>query len=152
MKYSSILFVCAANICRSPMAEHLFKDLLKKNGFSGSSISVSSAGIGNTHGSDASDQAIMVMRDRGLDLCRHRARTINRDIVDGSDLILCMSGDQVSSLKQMFPESQSKFHLLTEFCGGQGDVDDPSGRPTRVFEECAKQMEGLLTVLMAKIQ
>lgn len=152
MKYNSILFVCAANICRSPMAEGLFKDLLKKNGLTGNSIAARSAGIGNTHGSDASDQAIHVMREKGLDISRHKARTINQEIVDGSDLVLCMSEEQTNSLRHSFPEAKEKFYLLTEFCGSRGDVEDPSGRPTRAFEECAGQLEGLLEVLLEKIR
>jgi protein-tyrosine-phosphatase len=152
MQYRSILFVCAANVCRSPMAEGLFKNLIKNNGFTPGSISVRSAGIGNTHGSEASDQAIMVMREKGLDISRHRARTINSDIVNESDLILCMSQEQVSALKQSYAEAQDKFHLLTEFCGSQGDIDDPSGRPTRVYESCAAQLEELLKVLADKIR
>jgi protein-tyrosine-phosphatase len=152
MKYSSILFVCAANICRSPMAEYLFKNIVKNDGFAPNSVTIRSAGIGNTHGSDASDQAIQVMLERGLEISRHKARTVNWEIVNGSDLILCMAQDQVSALRQSYAEAQHKFHLLTEFCGSQGDIDDPSGRPTRAFESCASQMEDLLKVLAEKIK
>jgi protein-tyrosine-phosphatase len=152
MKYQKILFVCAANVCRSPMAEGLLKNLIKNDGFTPNSISVRSAGIGNTHGSDASDQAIQVMRERGLDISRHKARTVNWDIINGSDLILCMSQEQVSNLKQSYAEAQNKFYLLTEFCGSQGDIDDPSGRPTRAYESCASQVEDLLKVLVEKIR
>ncbi len=152
MKYKSILFVCAANICRSPMAEYLLKDLLRKDGATGNSIMVRSAGIGNTHGSDASDQAIQVLHERGLDISRHKARTINWEIVNGCDLVLCMSKDQESGLKQSFPEAQGKFHLITEFCGSQGDIEDPSGRPTRAFEECANRLEELLRIVQEKIK
>ena len=152
MKYQNILFVCAANICRSPMAEGLLKNLVKNDGFASGPVSVRSAGIGNTHGSEASDQAIQVMREKGLDISRHRARTINWEIINGSDLILCMSQDQVSALRQSYAEAQDKFYLLTEFCGSQGDIDDPSGRPTRVYESCANQLEDLLKVLAEKIK
>jgi protein-tyrosine-phosphatase len=152
MKYQNILFVCAANICRSPMAEGLLKNMVKNTGFAPKSVSIRSAGIGNTHGSDASDQAIQVMHERGLDLSRHKARTINWDIVNGSDLILCMSKDQLTNLRQTYAEAQDKIYLLTEFCDSQGDIDDPSGRPTRAFESCASQMEDLFKVLVEKIK
>jgi protein-tyrosine-phosphatase len=152
MKYQKILFVCAANICRSPMAEGLLKNLVKNNGFAPKSVSVSSAGIGNTHGSDAADQAIQVMHERGLDISRHKARTVNWDIINGSDLILCMSQEQMSSLRQSYAEAQGKIHLLTEFCNSQGDIDDPSGRPTRAYESCASQIETLLNVLVENIK
>jgi protein-tyrosine phosphatase len=152
MKNTNILFVCAANICRSPMAEWLLKDLLNKDGESGKTIMVRSAGIHNTHGSDASDQALHVMRERGIDMSRHRARQISWDTVKWADLILCMSEDQLKDLRQSFPEDGEKFHLLTIYCGGNGEIEDPSGRPTRAFEECAKQMDGLLVNLLEKIK
>ncbi len=152
MKYHNILFVCAANVCRSPMAEYLFKNLVKNDGFEPDSVSIRSAGIGNTHGSDASDQAIQVMHERGLDISRHKARTINWNIVNESDLILCMSQEQVSNLRQLYTDAENKIHLLTEFCGSQGDIDDPSGGPTRVYESCAGQLEELLKILAEKIK
>jgi protein-tyrosine-phosphatase len=152
MKYSKILFVCAANVCRSPMAEGLLKDLLKKDGELGNSVVVRSAGINNTHGSDASDQALYVMHERGLDISRHKARQITWDSVNWADLVLCMSEDQLIDLRKSFPEAQEKFHMLTVFCGAAGEIDDPSGRPTRAFEECAKNMDGLLISLLEKIK
>jgi protein-tyrosine-phosphatase len=153
MTHSSILFVCAANVCRSPMAEALLKVLLVKSGEPWArSITVSSAGTSNTRVSDASDQALMVMRERGIDMSRHKSRPISRELVDQADLILCMETHHVSTLEQAFPESGDKLHLLTEYCGSSGDIPDPSGKPTLAYELCARQMEELMLSLIEKIK
>lgn len=154
MKHSKVLFVCMANVCRSPMAEWIMQERIRQgNGqFENHRIDVRSAGIASHNGSDASDQALMVMRERKVDGSRHRARLINQEIVDWSDLILCMTEDQLASLKKSFPDVQDKFYLLTEYCGGSGDIDDPSGKPTRAFEDCALQLDGLIGSVLERIK
>jgi protein-tyrosine-phosphatase len=47
---------------------------------------------------------------------------------------------------------QHKFHLLTEYCGSRGDIVDPSGKPTRAFEDCAQQLDGLIASVLEKIK
>src|ERR1035441_9434268 len=130
MKHSKVLFVCMANVCRSPMAEWIMKESIRQsNGqFENHRIDVGSAGIAALNGSDASDQALMVMRERKVDGSRHRARRINQEIIDWSDYIFCMTEDQVASLEKSFPHVNNKFHLLTQYCGGSGDIVDPSGK------------------------
>jgi len=136
------------------MAEWILKELIRsRNGeFEGRRIEVRSAGIAAINGSDASDQALMIMRERKVDMSRHRARRINQEIVDWADLIFCMTGEQVASLKKDFPEMQNKLHLLTEYCGASGDIADPSGKPTRAFEECARELDVLIGSVLEKIK
>jgi len=133
------------------MAEYLLRDFLAKNGVAGYSIAVRSAGTNDASGSDASDQALNVMRERGVDMSRHKARHINVEIVDWADLILCMERDHLDNLRQRFPEANGKLHLLTEYCGCSGDIIDPSGKPTSAFEECAGRLEILVATLLEKI-
>lgn len=65
-----ILFVCTGNTCRSPMAEAIAKSI------AWSGIEVSSAGIHALEGDKASEQAIAVMAEKGIDLSKHRAERI----------------------------------------------------------------------------
>ena len=153
MNHGRILFVCAANICRSPMAEALFKDMVKNDGeIAWNCLEARSAGISNTRGSDASDQALLVMRERGIDMSRHRSRPVDRDILEWADVVLCMEAGHLHTLQQSFPDLANKLYLLAEYCGGSGDIADPSGRPTSAFEACAGQLEGLLADLLGKIK
>src|SRR5437867_3559144 len=62
----SILFVCTGNICRSPMAEGIFREMLKGRG----DIVVSSAGVGTIHGQPPSLHAVEVLRPLGLDISK----------------------------------------------------------------------------------
>ncbi len=152
MKPNKILFVCVANVCRSPMAEWIMKDIIRRDGESDHNrTQVRSAGISAQDGCDASDQALMVMRARGIDISRHRARMVNSEILEWADLVLCMNQEQVVALKQSFPESQNKIHLLTQYCGDGGDIDDPSGKHTSVYEECANRLDSLIAALLEKI-
>lgn len=153
MRQDRILFVCAANICRSPMAEALCKDIIKKAGEAdGNSIEARSAGISNVNGADASDQALMVLRERGIDMSRHKSRVVDQDIVDWADLVLCMEMEQLKSLQHSFPGDSAKLHLLAEYCGSKGDISDPSGKPTGDYEDCARQLEVLVTSLVRKMR
>jgi protein-tyrosine-phosphatase len=84
----NILFVCTGNTCRSPMAEGLFKDMLKKNNID--NIRVSSAGISVFPGEQANEKAIKALKEKGIDIRSHRARQAIEEI-DKADLIWAMA-------------------------------------------------------------
>jgi protein-tyrosine phosphatase len=141
-----------ANICRSPMAEYLLRSLCAgRSPGNPVSIEIRSAGLMNTTGTDASDQALMVMRERGIDMSRHKARQVNDELVDWADLILCMEKVHLEAMQKEFPRAGAKMYLLTEYCGCSGDIIDPTGRNYRFFSECADQMEDLLEKLLDKL-
>jgi protein-tyrosine-phosphatase len=70
---TSILFVCSANQCRSPMAEALFKDLVRERGEE-NEWRVESAGVWAYAGAPATENAQLAMQKRGLDLSQHRSQ------------------------------------------------------------------------------
>ena len=152
MQKYRILFICMANICRSPMAEYLLRNLCERRSPGNPvSIEVRSAGIMNTTGTEASDQALMVMHERGIDMSRHKARRVSSDLIDWADLILCMEQAHLKAMQREFPLAREKIHLLTEYCGSSGDIIDPTGRNYRFFNECADQIENLLGRLLDKL-
>ncbi len=152
MRKYRVLFVCMANICRSPMAEYLLRNLNeKRNRGDHICVEVRSAGLMNTTGANASDQALMVMRERGIDMSRHQARQVNDELIDWSDLILCMERVHAEAIRKDFPRASGKTFLLTEYCGVPGEIIDPTGRNYLFFRECAEQMEGLLGRLLDKL-
>jgi protein-tyrosine-phosphatase len=86
-----ILFVCLGNLCRSPMAEGIARQFITTRypGFA-PAVSVSSAGISGLEGESATAEAVMAMRERGIDISGHRARKVTREMADSSGLVLVM--------------------------------------------------------------
>ena len=113
-----VLFVCHGNICRSPMAEFIMKDLLKKAGISHvqvDSVAVSREEIGNPIYPPAQRE----LTKHGVFFDRHFARQITRQDVDSSDLIYYMDGRNSSYLDRLFPGCKKFQSLLSH------DVADP---------------------------
>jgi protein-tyrosine-phosphatase len=149
VKKRKIIFVCAANVCRSVMAEGLFKELVHQDvEINSDGFEVGSAGTYALNGSEAGDQTLEVLRERGLDMSRHRSQAVSPRLIDWADLVLCMEKAHLDYLRLTFPAAPGKLFLLTEYCGLQGDIVDPSSRPTAAFRECAAQLEGLLNTLL----
>ncbi|MHB1299177.1 MAG: arsenate reductase/protein-tyrosine-phosphatase family protein, partial [Gemmatimonadaceae bacterium] len=84
-----VLFVCTGNTCRSPMAESVATRMAAERALG--DVTFSSAGTSAWDGAPASDGALLVAMERGLDLSQHRARMLSRELVAESDLILVMS-------------------------------------------------------------
>lgn len=83
-----ILVLCTANVCRSPMGEALLRSRLDELGRG--DVAVSSAGF-LPGGMPASDQAIEVMRARGIPLEDHLSRQVDAEMLLGADLVICMA-------------------------------------------------------------
>jgi protein-tyrosine phosphatase len=140
---NSILFVCTANICRSPMAAGLFYKLLNEKGYNKGWI-VESAGTWALDELPAADKTERVLRNRGIDIADHRSRSVNRQLLSKFDLILTMEEGQKEALKVEFPEYSSKIFLLSEMANTYMDINDPIGLSIVDFEDTAKQIEAYL--------
>lgn len=111
-----VLFVCMANICRSPMAEGVFRQMVSQAGLDGV-VSVSSAGTHAFHEGEPPDKrAQLAAQKRGYRLDDLRARKVSPELFDGFDLILAMDWDNHSLLQQIAPkQAQHKIQLLMRF-------------------------------------
>lgn len=90
-----ILFVCTGNICRSPMAAGIAAARIMERCSSASfPVTVSSAGVAGLDGRAAADEAVEVMRRRGIDITAHRARSVSRSILGDADIVLTMEETQ----------------------------------------------------------
>ena len=107
----SVLFVCTGNTCRSPLAEVLFRDLVKER----PDYIVQSAGIGAFSGQPASRHSITLAKERGLDLTRHRSQAVTVDVVDKATHIFALSRSHLAALLDDYPEAEDKIYLLSEF-------------------------------------
>ena len=88
-KYS-ILLVCTANQCRSPMAEVLFKEFLKSQGQAASKWRVESAGVHAAQNSPTTTYTQEVVAELGLDLSQHLSQVVTKDLVKSFQLVLTM--------------------------------------------------------------
>lgn len=145
-----ILFVCHGNICRSPMAEFIMKDLAQKAGLAGR-FEISSAGTSAEElGNPVYPPARLKLAERGIDCADKRARRLTRADCEHYDLLIGMDGANLRNMRRICGEDfVHKIHRLLDYAGRSEDVADPWY--TRDFETTARDVEdgcrGLLRAL-----
>lgn len=137
----NLIFVCTGNTCRSPMAEGLFKKLLKERNIN--DIDCSSAGLAAYDGSAAAPNAIAAAEELGADISAHSSRLLTSADALNADLIVCMTQEHCEVLRTVLPEE--KISLLG--CG----INDPYGGDIDVYRACAKKIEQALTELLEEL-
>jgi protein-tyrosine phosphatase len=140
-----LLFVCTGNICRSPTAEGVMRDLLKAAGLAGR-IEVDSAGVTGWHvGEPPSGPAVAVARARGYDLSGLAAREVAPDDFERFDRIYAMDRSHHRRLLALCPDGRfNRLRLFREASARQGeslDVPDPYGLDTADYEACFETIE-----------
>lgn len=137
-----ILFVCTANICRSPVAEGLLRQRLQEDGLYG--WTVSSAGTWAQQRRAAASTSIELLAERGIDISNHRAREVTAELLAAADLILCMEAGHAEALRVEFPEAAERIYLLSEMAGDKQNVDDPYGGPYQGYVKMVDELSQLI--------
>ena len=149
-----VIFVCWGNICRSPMAEFVMKDLVEKRGFSDrfeiASAATSTEEIGNPvyppARSELARHGIGVPGNE-LGLNSKRARQLRRDDYDRFDYIIGMENLNLSYMHRILGgDPENKVHLLMDFTDHPEDIDDPwyTGDFKGVYKQILEGCEALL--------
>ena len=145
-----ILFVCHGNICRSPMAEFIFLDMLKKRGITGvtaASAATSTEEIGNpVHYGTAS-----ILRRLGIDFSAKRARQMTRSDAEEYDLLVGMDSANLRNMHRICGgDFAGKLHLLMDYTDHPHDVADPwyTGDFEATWQDVLMGCQGLLKELL----
>jgi glycine hydroxymethyltransferase len=144
----NVLFVCTGNVCRSPMAQGLFADLVRGR----RDIEVTSAGIGAVGGQSPSPYAVDVMAELGLNIRNIRSKPLMVDLVRKADFIFVMTYGHLDSMLLLFPSAAEKTFLLREFETDlpvmERDICDPIGQSRETYRQCRDEIRASLPRLL----
>ena len=125
-----VLFVCHGNICRSPMAEYIFKDIIAKyhseDKFYISSSATSSEEIFGGVGNPVYPPARRELEKHNIFCGDKRATKLTKDDYNKYDLFVCMDSNNIRNTIRIFGnDANNKVHKLLEYIGSGADVSDP---------------------------
>ena len=138
-----IVFVCTGNICRSPMAEYLFRNQVES---SHPEWTVCSAGVMAGYGAPASRFGVKVLREISIEMKDHKSQPVTGDLVENADMIVVMTAAHRDILLEQYPEAASKVFLLKSFDpeSDGGDVLDPIGLSKDVYRYIRDEIGGAM--------
>jgi protein-tyrosine-phosphatase len=139
----TVLFVCTANMCRSPIAEGLMQDKLRREKRDGE-FRAESAGVWTVNGRPATGLAVAVLAGRGIDISGHRSRVITEETIRDAALILTMTRSHAEAICAEFPAYRNRVFLLSEMVGGAFDIEDPVGGTLQQYEMTTQDLENLI--------
>ena len=147
-----VLFICHGNICRSPMAEFIMKDKVKKLGledlFEIDSAATSSEEIWNEVGNQFYPSDKDELKKHCKDCAGKRARQMVKSDYDNYDYLIGMDDANIRSMKNLFGEGEKIFKLLS-FAGSEQSVSDPwyTDRFDTAYDDINRGVEGFLKYL-----
>ena len=123
---NKVLFVCTANICRSPMAQAIFDVLAEDEGLA---LRSESAGTAALEGRSITPYAIAALEEVGIYPSPHRARRVSSAMVGGAELVLAMTPQHAAILARLQAEPAGGIHTLPGYATGAADqgIPDPYG-------------------------
>ena len=148
-----ILFVCHGNICRSPMAEFVMKDLVRKAGLEWKYEIASAATSSEELGNPVYPPARRKMAEHGLNCAGKTARRMTREDYENYDLLVGMDRMNYRNMLRICGEDpEHKIHLLMDYTGRPGEVADPwyTGDFEETWQDVSEGCRGLLEELEQK--
>lgn len=137
-----VCFICHGNMCRSPMAEFLFKALIKEKGLEKSFKIISRATSREALGADMSRYCKEIFDRNEIPYTKHTAKQINLDVLKNMDYVLYMDSRNEDYLKNMFNISELKNACRLSYFHNNEDIEDPyfTGRYNYVFNKIKEEI------------
>ena len=149
-----VLFVCLGNICRSPMAEIVFKDMVNKKGLSDKfyidSAATSSEAVGDGIYYGTRD----ILKEQGIPFTEHISRQMTKEDYFKFDYILCMEEKNIRNILRIIGEDpEKKVYRLLDFSDRPRDIADPyfTGNFDKTYEDILEGCRALLDYLKSTV-
>lgn len=149
-KMLRILFVCHGNICRSPMAEFVMKDLVRKAGLEDRFVIASKAARRDELGNDTHYGTKTKLRQMGVPFAKRRATLLDKTDYAAYDYLIAMDGENIRDMNRLFGgDPDKKIYKLLDFADEHRDVADPwyTGNFDATYEDVLKGCKGLLQTM-----
>ena len=148
-----VLFVCHGNICRSPMAEFVMKDLVRKAGLENRFLIASKAARRDELGNDTHYGTKAKLRQMGVPFAKRRATLLDRSDYDAYDYLIGMDEENMRDMLRLFGgDPNGKIYKLLRFADEDRDVADPwyTGNFDETYEDVLKGCTALLRMIGKK--
>ena len=149
----SILFICHGNICRSPMAEFVFKDMVEKSGRSDEFYVASAATSYEEIGNPVHYGTAKILDGLGISYSHKRAIHLEKSDYEKYDYLICMDKMNVrNTLRIVGDDKEKKVYKLLEFADSHRDVADPwyTGNFDTTYKDVLQGCKGLLRYIDSK--
>lgn len=146
-----ILFICHGNICRSPLAEFVMKDLTERQGLAGKFQIASAATSREELGNDIHPGTRRVLEREGTPFSSRQARQITKSDYEAYDYIIAMDRANLRNLERLLGgDPEGKFFLFLEFAGEHRDIADPwyTGNFDETYRDIKQGCTALLEFLL----
>jgi protein-tyrosine-phosphatase len=137
----TLLVVCTANICRSPMAAGLLQHALAAQPEPLRSLKVVSAGVSARPGEPVSENSVIALRKVGIDISKHVSQPITQELLDSALAVICMTESHRAMIQLQAEPPPQHLHLFRDFLeNGDKEIPDPYGGPLKIYELCRDEM------------
>ncbi len=145
-----VLFVCLGNICRSPMAQYIFEDLIEKKGISDKFYIDSAATSTEEKGNGIYYGASSKLKQMHIKIGNHVSRQITAKDYDEFDYILGMEESNIKNIKRIVgKDKDNKIHKLLDFTRNPRDIADPwyTGNFDKTYDDIVEGLNGFMEYL-----